>query len=387
MIDVILQSIIIITSGLVFVVYIGYPLFIQFLKPAKPLVREEFSESNVVYHIVPVYNEEEVIKQKLENCLIIHSKLKIVHVFIVDLSSDDTTKIISEYESRHQGKIKLIDKGYRKGKNDSINLAISNLDVNENDVLFFSDANTMFHQDSFMHLFNELENGYALVGGSMKYVEENSDTAKSEGLYWKYEEWIRRNEAKIGRCIVVNGGNFAMLAKYYQELPDYVPNDFEAPLRLCGEGNYVGFNSLSIGYEPSVLHQNEEMKRKGRMANRQTNCIRYLWKTIDFKTKMHVLVRKFFRWSGLHIFLIGALTSLIALIFCYNALNVFGILVLLSLLFLTFLQAIYFMGFRNKLTSAANHIIRVHFSSFRGVVSSFEGRKTSLWEQAESNRQ
>ncbi len=370
-----------------FVVYFGYPISIAVINKHARLVPHKFQKSQSAFHIVPLFNEEKVIRKKIENCLQINFKINVKHVFVVDQSEDNTAKIVDEYASRYPNTILLIDKGYRKGKNDSINQAIKHCGPSTNDLIFFSDANTMFESNAFDLLYEELSKGYGLVGGAMHYTDEDSGSAKAEGLYWKYEEWIRSNEAKMARCIVVNGGNFVMLAQHFKELPTFVPNDFEAPLRLCGENIPVGFCSEAKGYEPAVLDGDEESSRKRRMANRQMNCIKYLWNDLNMLTKWHVSVRKVLRWSGYHIFLVTLFFGVAINLISPNNLNELIMWVsIFSLMIFVAVDILYRIGVKVKIISVIHHIVAVHSNSFRGMLSSIFGKKVSVWEKAETNR-
>ncbi|MEL7148355.1 MAG: glycosyltransferase [Bacteroidota bacterium] len=387
MIEIILYFLILGLGGIVLIVYILYPLFISRLSFVVPKEPHVFAEDTVIYHLVPLYNEESVIREKIENCLSLQAPHKLMTVVVIDESSDKTSQIAKEFAEKFPEQLVVIDKGYRKGKNDSLNVAIKKMKPAENDILFFSDSNTMFETNGFEYLYQEMQKGYGLVGGAMSYFDETTGTAKSEGLYWRYEEWIRQSEAKIGKCIVVNGGNFAMLARYIKELPTYVPNDLEAPLRLCGAGVPVGFTKESKGFEKAVENADEELSRKKRMANRQMNCIRYLWEGLNFDTKVRITIRKTFRWMGVHIFFTVFFLALLGVvlfssIFFWLAFFATGAVVSVIVIGLL----LHKIGVHNKITSAIYHAVMVHVNSFKGMMSSVFGEKVSTWDAAKSNR-
>lgn len=372
---------------IVFIVYVGYPSYLAFRKSRFPVSKNIFSSETNVYHILPMYNEESVVSRKIENSL----EMKFPHpmkvVIVIDLSTDKTAVLAQEFEKKYPEQVIVVVKGERKGKNDSINLAINRVCPKDNDILFFSDSNTIFDQDSFLKMYDTLCLGYGLVGGSMKYLDEFSGTAVSEGLYWKYEEWIRRNEAKIGRCVVVNGGNLIMVARHYRTLPDYVPNDLEAPLRLCGSKVSVGFCAESEGKEQAVQGTEEEFQRKSRMAVRQMSCIRLLWTELDFKTKVQIMFRKVLRWSGFHLTFLSYLLMVLGYLI-YDNLFIDTMFMISScmVVFIFTLLTLYICKVRFKINEAFFHAIMVHKSSFNGMVSSFLGQKVSVWAKAESNR-
>lgn len=377
---------ILISYLILLIVYIGYPLLLHYLPNKKPGFRNEFNGKTKIFHIIPMYNESAVLKAKILNSLEINFEYPAVTIFILDESNDGSDAILKFYADEYPDRIMFINKGYRGGKNDSINVAVEKVKPDDNDILFFSDANTFFEPEGFSFLLKKLEEGCGLVGGSMSYYDESSGTAISEGLYWKYEEWIRRNEAKIGRCIVVNGGNFALLAKHYKKLPLFVPNDLEAPLRLCGEGVYVGFCSEAIGTESAIIDDKEEWNRKKRMGNRQMNCISYLWSDLDFLTRMHITIRKILRWCGYHILLINLIFSVVFGMISFHQFSVFFVLGIAGIFIIFVTWICYSIGIKNRFIVIFIHAIRVHTSAFEGMMSSIKGKRVSIWGTAKSNR-
>lgn len=218
----------------------------------------------------------------------------------------------------------------------------------------------------------------------MKYVDVKSNSAKSEGLYWKYEEWIRKNESKFGRCITMNGGNMAMVAGLFEELHTFVPNDFDIPIRLVS--NYkTSFSSKSIGEEKSIVDVNEELRRKKRMANRQMNAIKYRWKSFDLITKLQLLFHKIIRWFALPLLLLVLLFQAVVS-FVFSISFLFHSLLTMFIVLLIILLLDKLFNYQIKIFNLIAYAFQVHFFASIGASQALFGQKVSLWGSATSNR-
>lgn len=364
--------------------YILYPILSKaiFTANKKYEKKESFGSS---YIIIAAYNEEDVIENKIFNALkYIGDRTKIV--IVSDASTDNTDSICEELSASNDKIIFYVNKN-RGGKNTCINLAIEKIKPSNDDILIFTDCNTFFDRDSLNEIYKPLLDGSSLVAGSMVYESINSESAVSEGIYWRYEEWLRSQESNKGRLIVCNGGLFGMWAKYFKVLPPFVPNDFEGPLRLCGKGKHVIINPKAKGFETAINSTDEEYSRKERQANRQMNCVLYLWREIDFSTKFQVLFHKVIRWFGLHLFLLSTIvivfTSLISNFLAINIMVWLHVSVII-LMVLSWFNNIYQLD--NKLLPKILHACKVHLYSAKGALESVRGNKTSIWEKAKSNR-
>ena len=76
---------------------------------------------------IPVYNEGEVVRRTLESCLKLDYPRDRLEIIIVDDSTDETTKILREYEERYSPLIRVIHRCGREGyKAGALNVAAKN---------------------------------------------------------------------------------------------------------------------------------------------------------------------------------------------------------------------------------------------------------------------
>ncbi len=372
------------TVGIVLMTYLFYP-FIAKLTFKENEKNNPTKDCGALYVIIPAYNEESVIDEKIKNSLkYLGPKDEIV---VVSDASDDSTNSICTIIAEEDEKVRFYVNHERGGKNTCLNLAVEKINANKNDILIFTDCNTFFDENSLLEIKKSLQAGSSLVAGSMVYQSMESESAVSEGLYWRYEEWIRRNESENGRLIVCNGGLFGMWANCYETLPPFVPNDFEGPLRLCGEGEHVMINPEAKGIEPAINSPKEEYSRKKRMANRQMNCILYLWKDLNIGTKNQVLFHKLFRWFGMHLFLLSTVFILFIRLLTMSLMIDLLLIAHFTIIGVIILALInQYLNVEKKLLPKILHAVKVHVYGAKGALKAIFGTKTSIWEKAKTNR-
>lgn len=364
--------------------YFCYPIISKYLIKSN-IPDKVRSKIGSEYVIIPAYNEESVVEEKILNTLQ-HLEDNGKVIVVSDASEDYTDQICSNLQQKY-GKIEFYVNHDRGGKNTCLNLAVEKINPEKDDVLIFTDCNTFFDDQSLPEIRKSLMNGASLAAGSMVYESMKTDSAKSEGMYWRYEEWIRRNESKKGRLIVCNGGLFGMWGDCYEMLPPFVPNDFEGPLRLTGKGKRTVINPNAIGLESAINSPEEEYSRKKRMANRQMNCIIYLWDNLSTGTKIQVLFHKLFRWFGVHLFTLATLLVIVMFVFSSSVfiqiLTWFHFIVF-SLILLSWINEQVKMD--KKVLPKILHAVKVHLTGARGALEAIKGSKTAIWEKASTNR-
>ena len=82
------------------------------------------------------------------------------------------------------------------------------------ELLAFSDANSMWERDALAHLaaaFADPEVAYAC--GQVRFV--NDEGTNQEGLYWRYEMWLRGNESALASVTAGNGAIYAVRPEHY----------------------------------------------------------------------------------------------------------------------------------------------------------------------------
>jgi cellulose synthase/poly-beta-1,6-N-acetylglucosamine synthase-like glycosyltransferase len=265
---------------IVFYTYVGYPLLLQILVFLKNIISPERPYNNIyipVTLVVAAYNEEQVIKAKIENCLLLNYPADLIKfVFITDGSDDNTTAILKEYPG-----IIHLHQNERRGKLAAMNRAVQHVDT---DIVIFSDANTMLNRDSIAKMvihYSDAKVGG--VSGEKRIMSDNDDAiAKGEGLYWRYESWIKRLDSRLYTIVGAAGELFSVRKNLYTTLPEnIIIEDFVQSLLICARGYVVRYEPGAFSLEKASASLDDERERKIRIAAGGFQAMAYLKKLLN----------------------------------------------------------------------------------------------------------
>lgn len=214
-------------------VYFGYPLALALglFGPAKRFIRRSITPT--VSIIVPAHNEEAGIEAKIQNLLALdypHEKVKIL--VGSDGSSDRTQQIVERFEKDGVG---LVSFPQQRGKSAIQNGLVS---LASGEILVFTDADCLLPHDALRSLLeNFADSGVGLVTAHPKYLNETeTSVARNEGVYLRYETWLRKQESGRGLLAMASGSLFALRRSLWRPLNCNLGDDFVLPLRAAHSG-------------------------------------------------------------------------------------------------------------------------------------------------------
>ncbi|MEO6915509.1 MAG: glycosyltransferase family 2 protein [Chitinophagaceae bacterium] len=213
--------------------------------------------------VIPAFNEINCLPDKIENCLgLDYDKNKLIIYFVTDGSNDGSAEFISKYPQ-----LQLFHATERKGKTAAINHAMR---IITQEIVIFSDANTLLNSSAIKeivkHYQDETVGG---VAGEKKVGNAQKDKAVNvgEGLYWKYESWLKRVDSKFYSVVGAAGELFSLRRSLYRQMPeDIILDDFFMSLRLCIDGYVIRYEPEAFAMEKASVSISEERKRKVRIS-------------------------------------------------------------------------------------------------------------------------
>ncbi|MDH3604875.1 MAG: glycosyltransferase, partial [Candidatus Tectomicrobia bacterium] len=178
--------------ALIVYVYMGYPLVLLAAARFARLTRHDETYLPTVSLVIAAYNEEKVLREKLENSLALdYPEDKLEIVVASDGSTDLTNEIAASYASRG---VRLHHVSPRGGKTRALNRVVPRT---HGDILVLSDANTMYQPDAIRKLVRHFADPrVGAVSGDVRLVDAAETHAHSEGLYYRYERWLQRMESR-----------------------------------------------------------------------------------------------------------------------------------------------------------------------------------------------
>lgn len=237
-----------------------YPLLVVLIGKVRPARVHKSDELQDITILVVVYNEENKIEKKIQNCLSCdYPAEKISILFASDGSTDGTVKKVQDYGDP---RINIIDFPERRGKAACLTDAIAKVKT-ENIIL--TDSRQTFEKSALKELARNLndENVGAVSGELMFAKEGENDFSQSVDAYWRYEKFVRNAESQMGSVIGVTGAIYALKKSCFRPIPAVtVLDDVLIPMQVVMQGKRVLFESKAIAYDIPSSDPEREKKRK-----------------------------------------------------------------------------------------------------------------------------
>jgi cellulose synthase/poly-beta-1,6-N-acetylglucosamine synthase-like glycosyltransferase len=273
---VLLISLFIINSFIIFWAMIGYPLSLRIINKFKKERSPEIDKSYepTVTIMIVAHNEEKVIGDKLLNVIKVnYPKDKLEILISSDNSTDKTNEIVRRFINNHQEySIRLYEVKERKGKTNAQNEAAATV---KSEILVMTDANAMLDQNSIRELVSEFSvDEIAYVTGRLMYINEDKAwTSKSESSYWEWDLKMREIESNIHSVTAGNGALYACRTKEYYNFNPIRCHDSAMPVHYVLQGKRAVYNKNAIAYEKAGEKVEDEFGRKIRMSRSILNAI------------------------------------------------------------------------------------------------------------------
>jgi cellulose synthase/poly-beta-1,6-N-acetylglucosamine synthase-like glycosyltransferase len=246
-------------------VYIGFPLLLWLLQA---LVRRAPRSAPIepsVSLLIAAYNEAAVIADKIRNSLALdYPSEKLEIVIASDGSEDATAEIVRSFEAASGGRVRLLDYPQNRGKMAVLNDAIREL---RGDIVAFSDATSMLGTDSLRVLVQSFSDPHvgAVSGVYRLLKKDQAQLGAQEDIYWKYETFLKVQEARLGAFTGAHGSLFAVRRALYPFPSEHTINDdFVIPMRILEGRHRVAYEPAAVAFE--AAHEMEGFSRRVRIT-------------------------------------------------------------------------------------------------------------------------
>jgi poly-beta-1,6-N-acetyl-D-glucosamine synthase len=368
--------------------YVGYGIIIFLIsKIKKHATQQKLRDRDLpeVTLVIAAYNEEQFIENKIINTLTLDyppSKLSVF--FVTDGSTDTTPDIIKRFSY-----IKLFHEPHRKGKIHAVNRVMKFV---KTPIVIFSDANTYLNKDAIRNMVKHYADPkVGGVAGEKRIFKKEEDNASGagEGLYWKYESFLKRKDSEVYSVVGAAGELFSVRTELYEEpAENIIIEDFYLSLSIAAKGYRFIYEPDACATETASVSVEEEWKRKVRISAGGFQAMAKLSHLLNpMKYGMlsfQYISHRVLRWTLAPLFL--PIVLLCNLWLAAEGSTFYTAILLCQIAF----YALAFIGYlnRNKKISIKGFFVPYYFcvmnlSVFAGFFRYLKGKQSVVWEKSQ----
>ena len=381
------------TLLIVFYTYIGYGILLYIIIRLKRLLKgAPLQQAMPVDEELPTmtlmicaYNEEDVVKEKMENTLALdYPKDKFRIMWVTDGSNDRTNELLKAYPE-----VDIVFSPERRGKTAALKHGLRELKTR---YVAFTDANTMINSGALREIARLFcDPTVGCVSGEKRVAARKAGemAAEGEGLYWRYESTLKRWDSELYSAMGAAGELYAIDPKLCREVPDEaLLDDFMLSMYVVLAGKRIAYTPEAFAREYGSANIYEESKRKRRIA---AGGLQSIWWLRSMLNPLHqplvtfqYVSHRVLRWSITPFAMVLLLLANIALV-AMGAGTFYTVMLILQTIFYLMALAGWLQnrfGYKNKLLYTAYYFVFMNFNVFRGMAYLKSHGKSGAWEKA-----
>lgn len=247
----------------VFFAYFGYPLCLSAIGLLRNRRVDRRPLEIPVSMIITAYNEEKRIASKLENTLgLDYPPDKLEIIVASDGSTDRTHAIVDGFKARG---VRMLALERRQGKEHAQKQAVQ---IAHGELLVFSDVATHLDPQGLRRIVaNFADPTVGCVSSEDRLLGQDGKPA-GEGMYVRYEMWLRRLESRVNSLVGLSGSFFAARREVCKDFSSEMQSDFRTLLNSIKLGMRGICDPQVIGYYQDISNPKNELDRKIRTVLR-----------------------------------------------------------------------------------------------------------------------
>ena len=379
--------------AVVFYTYLGYGMLLWLIISTKRLVRGKQSptpmptddELPTMTLMICAYNEQDVVKEKMQNTRALdYPKDKFRVMWVTDGSNDRTNELLKEYPE-----VDIVFSPERRGKTAALKHGLREL---KTQYVAFTDANTMINSGAMKEIARLfMDKTVGCVSGEKRVAarKEGEMAAEGEGMYWRYESTLKKWDSELYSTMGAAGELYAIDPKLVREVPDNaLLDDFMMSMYIVDEGKRIAYSPDAYAMEYGSADIHEESKRKRRIAAGGLQSIWWLRKMLNPLRQPLVafqyISHRVLRWSVTPIAMVIML-AVNSMLVALGAGTIYTIILALQILLYLAALAGYIMnehGHKNKMLYTAYYFVFMNLNVFRGMAYLRTHSNSGAWEKA-----
>jgi len=322
--------------------------------------------------IVPSYNEEKIIDEKINNLIDINYPREKMEIIFMDCSTDGTTNKIKNFQKVSKCKINLVHDSKREGLSEALNRGYS---MANGEIVIKSDADILMESDSIMEIVKFLGNNEVAGVSGVGITDSDFDNT-----YGAVQVNLRIAESNFYSTYL-----FDTFCAFKKELIDPIrkdsaADDAEIAINMIRKGYKTLVNPNAKFHVKSTKKFSERRKQKDRRAE---GHIRLILQNAD------MLFNKRYGKFGLFLFpmifwmmILTPWFSILLLILFFSVIwTMMGFIYLLIGIFL--IISIIIFSYKFLFLSKLGIFIDSQLSLILAQLKVISGKKTFKWEKVE----
>lgn len=246
----------------IFYTYVGYPILVWALSKILPRPWHSAPTQLSVSIVLAVHNGADLLPGKIRHLLELdYSNLREI-IIVSDGSADATAELLSQIQ---HPLLKTIILTEHAGKAAAVNAGVTQA---SGEVILFVDIRPEIAPGAIQRLVNNFADPkVGCVAGELILRQQLADVAAGAvgGLYWRYEQWIRKCESAIDSPVGVYGGFYAVRRALVEiQPPGMILDDMFQPLAIVRKGYRCVLDSSANVYDTWPKTTGAEFHRKVR---------------------------------------------------------------------------------------------------------------------------
>lgn len=253
-------------AALVGYTYLGYGAIIGLLARVIPHPVMHDGQTRPVTLLIAAYNEADIIDAKIQNALALdYPRDRLEIVVVTDGSTDRTPEIVAEYRAQA---VVCYHCPERRGKMAALKRV---LPLTGGEIVVFSDANTLYNPAALHAIvapFADPQVG--CVAGEKRVLVPGAGEqgmVSGEGLYWKYESFLKRMDSRVYSVVGAAGELYAVRRSLLELPPDNsLIDDFMVSMLVARKGYRIIYEPRAQANETEPPGLGDEFERRCRIS-------------------------------------------------------------------------------------------------------------------------
>jgi glycosyltransferase involved in cell wall biosynthesis len=212
--------------------------------------------------VIAAYKEEAWILKRLQNAIEQDYPRDGLEILVGCDGHEDLTGDLAE--AFHDDRVRVVVFPARRGKASVLNDLVP---MATGEVLVFTDANTLFERSAIKNLARHFDD--ATVGGVVGrlVLVDPEWGSNADGMYWKFENFLKGCEGKLGAVLGANGGIYAIRRELFRPIPaNTILDDFLIGMRIHETGRRLLYDKQALAFEETPTTVGAEFKRRSRIG-------------------------------------------------------------------------------------------------------------------------